>query len=71
MQKGLKSFQQYFVIISCDIITVVNEKRGRTTDGEIGPVDNQINEIGIVQFLLHEYLEGSPNCVYVTKIHCW
>ena len=24
---------------------------------------------GIVQFLLHEYLEGSPNCVYITKIN--
>ena len=27
-------------------------------------------KFGIVQLLLHEYLEESPNCVYIPNIHC-
>ena len=38
-------------------------------NGKIGPVADQIYEIWIiVEFLLFEYLEESPNCVYIPNI---
>ena len=45
-------------------------KRARTMNGEIDLVDDQIMKYGTVQVLLYEYLEESPNCVYVLNILC-
>ena len=44
-------------------------QRGGTTNGEIGPVADQIQKYGFVQFLLYQYLEENPNNVYIPNIH--
>ena len=44
------------------------DERGRTTNGEIGPVTDQIYETW--NFINFEELEESPNCVYIPNIDC-
>ena len=48
-------------------------QRGRTTNGENGPVADQIYEMYegcICTFLLHEDGEESPNRVYMPGVDC-
>ena len=44
-------------------------KSVRSTDGKIIPISNQDFEIWNGTLLLYEYLEESPNCVPIPKIH--
>ena len=39
-------------------------------NSKIGLIADQLMKYGIVQFLLYEYLEESPNCIYILNIHC-